>query len=209
MGFNFKFPYSPHKVEYCNFIHFDPNNFTQKIALAEPHQCWQLKQLHSFICWLFRHKYPNVTVKVLRRFVCYLCLQVMKCIVEALADVLSRPHPMPVSQECLVTLKTGNLLPNDIIFTVFYWFLIVFTYKHFSNVDIFRGCNWLFFFFKLSINLPIILWIMKFYEIFEKYSTISQSLKRYNQTACYDWTIPKPKYIQVIYLNISHKKNSI
>lgn len=74
---------------------------------------------------------------------------------------------------------------------------------------IFLGAATDFFFKKLSINLPIILWIMKFYEIFEKYSTISQSLKRYNQTACYDWTIPKPKYIQVIYLNISHKKNSI
>uniref|UniRef100_A0A3Q4HZ49 Chromogranin-A n=1 Tax=Neolamprologus brichardi TaxID=32507 RepID=A0A3Q4HZ49_NEOBR len=35
---------------------------------------------------------------------------VMKCIVEALADVLSRPHPMPVSQECLVTLKTDDRL---------------------------------------------------------------------------------------------------
>lgn len=32
----------------------------------------------------------------------------MKCIVEALADVLSRPHPLPVSQECLITLKTGE-----------------------------------------------------------------------------------------------------
>lgn len=38
----------------------------------------------------------------------FLPLQVMKCIVEALADVLSRPHPVPVSQECLVTLKTGK-----------------------------------------------------------------------------------------------------
>ncbi|XP_044026100.1 chromogranin-A [Siniperca chuatsi] len=37
-------------------------------------------------------------------------VQVMKCIVEALADVLSRPHPMPVSQECLVTLKTDDRL---------------------------------------------------------------------------------------------------
>lgn len=41
-------------------------------------------------------------------------LQVMKCIVEALADVLSRPQPTPVSEECLVTLKTGEppLPPN-------------------------------------------------------------------------------------------------
>ncbi|XP_054475076.1 chromogranin-A [Anoplopoma fimbria] len=37
-------------------------------------------------------------------------VKVMKCIVEALADVLSRPHPMPVSQECLVTLKTDDRL---------------------------------------------------------------------------------------------------
>lgn len=41
-----------------------------------------------------------------------LCLQVMKCIVEALADVLSRPRPLPVSQECLVTLKTGKPHPQ-------------------------------------------------------------------------------------------------
>lgn len=39
--------------------------------------------------------------------------QVMKCIVEALADVLSRPHPMPVSQECLATLKTGKQKKED------------------------------------------------------------------------------------------------
>ncbi|XP_034555656.1 chromogranin-A [Notolabrus celidotus] len=37
-------------------------------------------------------------------------VQVMKCIVEALADVLSRPHPNPVSQECLVTLRTDDKL---------------------------------------------------------------------------------------------------
>lgn len=37
-------------------------------------------------------------------------VKVMKCIVEALADVLSRPHPMPVSQECLITLKTDDRL---------------------------------------------------------------------------------------------------
>ncbi|KAK2856390.1 hypothetical protein Q5P01_005125 [Channa striata] len=36
--------------------------------------------------------------------------KVLKCIVEALADVLSRPHPLPVSQECLVTLKTDDRL---------------------------------------------------------------------------------------------------
>ena len=35
-------------------------------------------------------------------------LEVMKCIVEALADVLSMPHPVPVSQECLDTLRTGK-----------------------------------------------------------------------------------------------------
>ncbi|XP_039981544.1 chromogranin-A [Xiphias gladius] len=37
-------------------------------------------------------------------------VEVMKCIVEALADVLSRPRPMPVSQECLVILKTDDRL---------------------------------------------------------------------------------------------------
>ncbi|XP_056261576.1 chromogranin-A [Seriola aureovittata] len=37
-------------------------------------------------------------------------VKVMKCVVEALADVLSRPHPVPVSQECLVTLKTDDRL---------------------------------------------------------------------------------------------------
>ncbi|XP_074471167.1 chromogranin-A [Sebastes fasciatus] len=37
-------------------------------------------------------------------------VKVMKCIVEALADVLSRPHPMPVSRECLLTLKTDDRL---------------------------------------------------------------------------------------------------
>ncbi|KAM9840037.1 uncharacterized protein ACBR49_015458 [Aulostomus maculatus] len=37
-------------------------------------------------------------------------VKVMKCIVEALTEVLSRPHPMTVSQECLVTLKTDDRL---------------------------------------------------------------------------------------------------
>uniref|UniRef100_G3PI64 Chromogranin-A n=1 Tax=Gasterosteus aculeatus TaxID=69293 RepID=G3PI64_GASAC len=37
-------------------------------------------------------------------------VEVMKCIVEALADVLSRPQPTPVSEECLVTLKTDDRL---------------------------------------------------------------------------------------------------
>ncbi|XP_035000044.2 chromogranin-A [Hippoglossus stenolepis] len=37
-------------------------------------------------------------------------VKVMKCVVEALADVLSRPHPIPVSQECLVILKTDDRL---------------------------------------------------------------------------------------------------
>ncbi|XP_061602735.1 chromogranin-A [Cololabis saira] len=37
-------------------------------------------------------------------------VEVMKCIVEALADVLSRPHHVPVTQECLVTLKTDDRL---------------------------------------------------------------------------------------------------
>uniref|UniRef100_A0A3B5LQQ3 Chromogranin-A n=1 Tax=Xiphophorus couchianus TaxID=32473 RepID=A0A3B5LQQ3_9TELE len=39
-------------------------------------------------------------------------VEVMRCIVEALADVLSRPKQVPVSQECLNTLKTDEkLLP--------------------------------------------------------------------------------------------------
>ncbi|XP_015236135.1 PREDICTED: chromogranin-A [Cyprinodon variegatus] len=37
-------------------------------------------------------------------------VEVMKCIVEALADVLSRPKKVPVSQECLDTLKTDEKL---------------------------------------------------------------------------------------------------
>ncbi|KAM9704310.1 chromogranin-A [Menidia menidia] len=37
-------------------------------------------------------------------------VEVMKCIVEALADVLSRPHLVPISQECLVTLKSDDRL---------------------------------------------------------------------------------------------------
>ncbi|KAL3052718.1 hypothetical protein OYC64_005278 [Pagothenia borchgrevinki] len=37
-------------------------------------------------------------------------VKVMKCIVEALADVLSRPRPKPVSQECLTMLKTDDRL---------------------------------------------------------------------------------------------------
>lgn len=38
-------------------------------------------------------------------------VKVMKCIVEALADVLSRPRPrIPVSQDCLVTLQTDDRL---------------------------------------------------------------------------------------------------
>ncbi|XP_007561100.1 chromogranin-A [Poecilia formosa] len=37
-------------------------------------------------------------------------VEVMKCIVEALADVLSRPKQVPVSQECLNTLKTNEKL---------------------------------------------------------------------------------------------------
>ncbi|XP_061785892.1 chromogranin-A [Nerophis lumbriciformis] len=37
-------------------------------------------------------------------------VKVMKCVVEALADVLSRPRPSPVSQECLQTLRTNERL---------------------------------------------------------------------------------------------------
>ncbi|XP_053743832.1 chromogranin-A isoform X1 [Synchiropus splendidus] len=36
--------------------------------------------------------------------------KVMKCIVEVLADVLSKPHPQPVSHECMLTLKTDERL---------------------------------------------------------------------------------------------------
>ncbi|XP_059898290.1 chromogranin-A [Gadus macrocephalus] len=41
-------------------------------------------------------------------------VKVMKCIVEALADVLSMPHPVPVSQECLDTLRTGKKSTRDL-----------------------------------------------------------------------------------------------
>uniref|UniRef100_A0A4W5P280 Chromogranin A n=1 Tax=Hucho hucho TaxID=62062 RepID=A0A4W5P280_9TELE len=37
-------------------------------------------------------------------------VEVMKCIVEVLADVLSRPHPLAVSQECLSILRTDERL---------------------------------------------------------------------------------------------------
>lgn len=37
-------------------------------------------------------------------------VKVMKCIVEALADVLSRQHHVPVGQDCLETLKTDDRL---------------------------------------------------------------------------------------------------
>lgn len=62
-------------------------------------------------------QYPEPVHGVQPRDVCvvtqefsfiFVHLQVMKCIVEALADVLSRPHPVPVSQECLTTLRTGE-----------------------------------------------------------------------------------------------------
>lgn len=32
----------------------------------------------------------------------------MKCIVEVISDTLSKPSPMPVSQECLETLRGGT-----------------------------------------------------------------------------------------------------
>ncbi|XP_068198786.1 chromogranin-A-like isoform X2 [Antennarius striatus] len=35
-------------------------------------------------------------------------VKLTKCIVEALTEVISRPHPLPVSQECLVKLKTDD-----------------------------------------------------------------------------------------------------
>ncbi|KAG9282966.1 chromogranin-A isoform X2 [Astyanax mexicanus] len=37
-------------------------------------------------------------------------VQVMKCIVEVLADVLSKPHTVPVSQQCLQTLRADDRL---------------------------------------------------------------------------------------------------
>ncbi|XP_061560483.1 chromogranin-A isoform X1 [Phycodurus eques] len=37
-------------------------------------------------------------------------VKVMKCVAEALADVLSRPRPLPVSQQCLQTLRTDERL---------------------------------------------------------------------------------------------------
>ncbi|XP_029903733.1 chromogranin-A [Myripristis murdjan] len=37
-------------------------------------------------------------------------VKVMKCIVEALTDVLSRPHSLPISQDCLVKMKTDDRL---------------------------------------------------------------------------------------------------
>nr|XP_057913810.1 chromogranin-A isoform X2 [Doryrhamphus excisus] len=36
--------------------------------------------------------------------------KVMKCVVEALADVLARPRPLPVSHQCLHTLRTDQRL---------------------------------------------------------------------------------------------------
>ncbi|XP_066533439.1 chromogranin-A isoform X2 [Hoplias malabaricus] len=37
-------------------------------------------------------------------------VQVMKCIVEVLTDVLSKPHSLPISQHCLQTLRTDDRL---------------------------------------------------------------------------------------------------
>lgn len=37
-----------------------------------------------------------------------LSFQVMKCIVEVISDTLSKPSPMPVSQECFETLRGGR-----------------------------------------------------------------------------------------------------
>uniref|UniRef100_A0A667YLV9 Chromogranin-A n=1 Tax=Myripristis murdjan TaxID=586833 RepID=A0A667YLV9_9TELE len=49
-----------------------------------------------------------VTLK--SKFMRPLSPQVMKCIVEALTDVLSRPHSLPISQDCLVKMKTDDRL---------------------------------------------------------------------------------------------------
>ncbi|KAK3542661.1 hypothetical protein QTP86_032393 [Hemibagrus guttatus] len=35
-------------------------------------------------------------------------VKVIKCIVEVLADALSKPHSLPVSQQCLETLRTAS-----------------------------------------------------------------------------------------------------
>ncbi|TSR99375.1 Chromogranin-A [Bagarius yarrelli] len=35
-------------------------------------------------------------------------IRVIKCIVEVLADALSKPHSLPVSQQCVETLRTGE-----------------------------------------------------------------------------------------------------
>ncbi|XP_067273561.1 chromogranin-A [Pseudorasbora parva] len=37
-------------------------------------------------------------------------VKVMKCIVEVIADALSKPHPIPVSQDCLETLSSDDRL---------------------------------------------------------------------------------------------------
>lgn len=83
----------------CGFIPSDPGRIwaDSRITDSSTHLWWSgscenvaAKKVFWLISWTF------------------LPLQVMKCIVEALADVLSRPHPVPVSQECLVTLKTGK-----------------------------------------------------------------------------------------------------
>ncbi|XP_051511836.1 chromogranin-A-like [Myxocyprinus asiaticus] len=37
-------------------------------------------------------------------------VKVMKCIVEVIVDALSKPHPIPVSQDCLETLSTDDRL---------------------------------------------------------------------------------------------------
>lgn len=39
---------------------------------------------------------------------CPLSFQVMKCVVEVISDTLSKPSPMPVSQECFETLRGGT-----------------------------------------------------------------------------------------------------
>lgn len=36
----------------------------------------------------------------------------MKCIVEALEDMLSRPQALPLSQDCLATLRSGRSRPT-------------------------------------------------------------------------------------------------
>uniref|UniRef100_A0A8D0G0D2 Chromogranin-A n=1 Tax=Sphenodon punctatus TaxID=8508 RepID=A0A8D0G0D2_SPHPU len=41
--------------------------------------------------------------------------KVMKCIVEVISDTLSKPNPLPISRECLETLKGGTISPLRVL----------------------------------------------------------------------------------------------